>query len=103
MHRVFGSHRRSGGAHSGGAPPTAAQSDRSTVASPMEATSDDSAAAGVAAENGCDCVLALRNTQDPAETRARVKVNGLVAGASSRISWANRFHMGLNPNVLSGR
>uniref|UniRef100_A0A7S2CYT6 Uncharacterized protein n=1 Tax=Haptolina brevifila TaxID=156173 RepID=A0A7S2CYT6_9EUKA len=53
--------------------------------------------------HGCDCVLALRNTAAPGDTRARAKVNGLVAGPSGRISWANRFHMGLNQYVLSGR
>ena len=51
---------------------------------------------------GCDCVLRLENTQDPADTNARAKLNGLVAGSSTMIGWANRFHMGLNPHVLSG-
>lgn len=76
MHRVFGSHRPlSGAALAGG---------------------------GTGTGRGCDCVVTLTNTQDPRDTRVRVKVNGLVAGASSRISWANRFHMGLNPNVITG-
>lgn len=52
---------------------------------------------------GCDCVLALRNTEVAGDPRARAKLNGLVSGSSGRISWANRFHMSLNPNVLSGR
>ena len=52
---------------------------------------------------GCDCVLALRNTQKRGASRARAKLNGIVSGSSGRISWANRFHMSLNPNVLSGR
>jgi hypothetical protein len=52
--------------------------------------------------HGCDCVLTLRNTAVAADARARAKINGLVAGASSAISWANRFHMNLNPTVLSG-
>ena len=51
----------------------------------------------------CDCVLALRNTPTARDPRARAKINGLVAGGSGRISWANRFHMNLNPNVLTGR
>ena len=51
----------------------------------------------------CDCVLTLRNTADVSDERARAKVNGLVAGPSGRISWANRFHMNLNPHVITGR
>jgi hypothetical protein len=47
-------------------------------------------------------VAPAASTQVATDARARVKFNGLVAGASNRISWANRFHMGLNPNVLSG-
>ena len=72
MHRVFGS--RHGVAHDG--------------------TSDP--------EHGCDCVLTLRNTRDPNDPRARAKINGLVAGYGGAIGWANRFHMNLNPTVLSG-
>ena len=52
--------------------------------------------------HGCDCVLTLRNTRDATDRNARAKINGMVAGGSGAIGWANRFHMNLNPNVLSG-
>ena len=89
MHRVFGARRRVGVSQALPSPPTRAAIGRATA----------SLDSGV---SSCDCVLTLRNTQVATDARARVKVNGLVAGASNRISWANRFHMGLNPNVLSG-
>ena len=53
-------------------------------------------------DHGCDCVLTLRNTPTPGDPRPRAKINGLVAGASGAIGWANRFHMNLNPTVLAG-
>ena len=52
--------------------------------------------------SSCDCVLNVRNTARIDDPNARAKINGLVAGGSDMIGWANRFHMGLNPNVLSG-
>ena len=52
--------------------------------------------------HGCDCVLTLRNTAVAGDPLARAKINGLVAGGSGAIGWANRFHMNLNPHVLSG-
>ena len=55
-----------------------------------------------AARGACDCVLTLRNTREPSDPNGRAKINGLVAGEGGAIGWANRFHMGLNPNVLSG-
>ena len=93
MHRVFGARRRVGVSQALPSPPTRAVIGRATAG---HAAGLDS---GVSA---CDCVLTLRNTQLATDARARFKINGLVAGASNRISWANRFHMGLNPNVLSG-
>ena len=74
MHRVFGT-RRVG-----------------TVATPH----------AVPGRGTCDCVLTLQNTRDSSDPNARAKINGLVAGEGAHIGWANRFHMGLNPNVLSG-
>ena len=56
-----------------------------------------------AGSQSCDCVLTLRNTPHDGDAFARTKVNGIVAGHTRLIGWANRFHMGLNPNVLSGR
>ena len=44
----------------------------------------------------------MRNTPVAGDTLPRAKINGLVAGGSGAIGWANRFHMNLNPNVLSG-
>lgn len=52
--------------------------------------------------DSCDCVLMVRHEQHAGNSHARIKLNGLVAGGSGRIGWANRFHMGLNPHVLSG-
>ena len=54
------------------------------------------------ADHGCDCVLTMRNTPVAGKKLVRAKINGLVAGGSGAIGWANRFHMNLNPNVLSG-
>ena len=57
---------------------------------------------GLPAHN-CDCVITMRNTPLAGDVNARAKINGLVAGGSGAIGWANRFHMNLNPTVLSGR
>ena len=57
---------------------------------------------GLLAHN-CDCVITMRNTPLAGDVNARAKINGLVAGGSGAIGWANRFHMNLNPTVLSGR
>ena len=63
---------------------------------------DGGAGNGGGGGGGCDCVLTMRNTERQGDRFARAKINGLVAGGTRLIGWANRFHMGLNPNVLSG-
>jgi len=92
MHRVFGSHRSFGGGAGGSAGGAEQTGGEATPA----------LGGGATGAGGCDCVLTLRNTQQAGEPFARAKINGLVAGGALHIGWANRFHMGLNRNVLSG-
>ena len=110
MHRVFGSRRGapndgggSGvvvGGGGGGSSPGGSAVSFGALAS--QQTGIDGAAS-ISSTRACDCVLTMRNTANPYDPNARAKINGFVAGGSGAIGWANRFHMGLNANVLSGR
>jgi len=50
----------------------------------------------------CGCVMIMENTKLPNSESPRAKILGIVLSGSKGAAFANRFHMGINPSLITG-